>query len=91
MNHPVTIVTIRIIIPGMRAAVDFTIVRLAATERLCTTNTSVAPYLPERRDQPTLAESDGSEPLPNRLCPMRGTVGCKWRSLRCSVDTDRAQ
>ena len=68
-------------IPGMRAAADFTIVRLANAERLCTTNVSVQRYLPERA-----AETRWGG-MADRLCPMRGEVACKWQSLRCSVDT----
>ena len=68
-------------IDGMRAATDFTIARLAARERMCATNASVAAYLPER---PTEQRWGG---LAERLCPMRGQVACKWGSLRCSVDT----
>lgn len=67
-------------IGGMRAAADFTIARLASSERICTTNLSVARYLPER------TEVRWGNGLPERLCP-RGEVACKWNSLRCSVDT----
>ena len=68
-------------ISGMRAAADFTIARLAASERICSTNVSVASLLPER------TEDKWGNGLADRLCPMRGQVACKWSSLRCSVDT----
>jgi hypothetical protein len=68
----------------LRAAVDFTIVRLAATERACATNVSVAASLP------AFPEPQWGDGMQSRLCPVRGQVACKWASLRCSVDTPRS-
>lgn len=67
----------------LRAAVDFTIARLASAERMCATNVSVAASLP------TYSEPRWGGGLPERLCPMRGAIACKWNSVRCSADTPR--
>ena len=62
----------------MRAAADFTIARLAATERLCTTNVSVANYLPERKGEVRWgggARPDGKQKAyrqPRRIVPFPG-------------------
>ena len=79
----------------LRAAVDFTIGRLASSERLCTTNVSVAHHLPTYTEpqwgRSNSAAGSGAAGLSmtERLCPARGEVACKWSSLRCSVDTPR--
>ena len=81
----------------LRAAVDFTIGRLASSERLCTTNVSVARHLPTYAEPQwgrVVVAGAGEAAaaglsMTERLCPARGEVACKWSSLRCSVDTPR--
>ena len=67
----------------LRAGLDFTIARLASSERLCATNVSVRPLLPAYTD------AQWGQGMAGRLCPQRGVVACKWGSLRCSADTPR--
>ena len=80
IHHAIRVASGTTAIAGMRAAADFTIARLAASERVCSTNVSVANLLPSHKTR-------SWEGLAERLCPMRGTVACKFKSLRCSVDT----